>query len=85
MGAAAGGDFRGVAADENDVFRMHAEQVRHHLSKARFVALAGRLSADRKFDFAGAKHSDLDALMRNADRRFEIVRDADAAQLAALL
>ena len=85
MGAAAGRNFRGVAADEDDVLRMHAEQIGHHLGEARLVALAGRLRADRKLDLAGAEHGDLDALVRNADRRFQIVRDADAAELAALL
>ena len=32
-----------------------------------------------------AEHGDLDALVRDADRRLDIVGDADAAQLAALL
>ena len=85
MRAAAGGDFRGVAADEDDVLRVHAEEVGHDLREARLVALAGRLRADRKLDLAGAEHGHLDALVRNADRGFEIVRDADAAELAALL
>ena len=71
MRAAARRDLRGVAADELDVFRMHAEQIGHHLREARLVTLAGRLRADREFDLAGAAHRDLDALVRNADRRLD--------------
>ncbi len=61
------------------------KQVGHHLGEAGLVALAGRLRADREFDLAFRLHRDLDALVRDADRRLQVVRNADAAQLAALL
>ena len=64
---------------------VHAEQVRHHLREAGLVALAGRLRADRRARPCRRRHRHLDALVRDADRRLDVVGDADAAQPAALL
>ena len=62
-----------------------AEQVGRDLREARLVALAARLRADHDVDPAFRLHRDLGALPRRADRGLDVVGDAEAEQLAALL
>ena len=77
MGAAAGGEHRAVAADEVDRLGLDAELVRHHLPEARLVALPARLGADDEIDAARGRDFHGEALVRHADRRLDVVDDAD--------
>src|SRR6516165_11293724 len=85
MGAAAGGERCAVTAHEIDRLGINAELVRDDLPKASLVALPARLRSDDEGDAACGRHFDRDALMRHADRSFDIVGDADPEQTAALL
>src|SRR5262245_30539578 len=85
MGSAAGDKRRTVAADEIDRRWFDAELIRHDLPEARLVTLPARLRPDDDHDVAGGRHFDRDALVRHADRRLDVIGDADAEQAAALL
>jgi hypothetical protein len=59
MGAAAGRHDRGVAGHEFYLFRRDAEPVCQHLREGRLMALAARLRAGDRLDFAHLPHRDL--------------------------
>ena len=75
---------RGVAGDDLDALERHVEQIGRDLREHGLVALAARLRAGDEFNFAAAVrmalHGQRDALVGRADRRFDVVRQSDAAQ-----
>ena len=61
----------------------HLDHVGNDLGEARLVTLAARLRADHDLDPAVRLHLDLGALLRGADRELDVIREAEAEQLAA--
>ena len=84
MRAAAGADAVGVVGDEIDALERHAEPFAEQLREAGLVALAAVHRAEHQLDAAFGAHRDLGALARRAAGAFDVIGDADAAQLAAL-
>ena len=75
----------GVVGDEIDAVEGHAEPFGQELREARLVALAAIHRAEHQFDPALGADRDLGALARRAAGAFDVIGDADAAQLAAPL
>ena len=81
--AAARAHHVGVADNHGHAFHRHGEELSDHLSEAGLMPLAARLGADHHAHAALGKHGDLGALLRRADRRFDVARKAEAEPPAA--
>ena len=79
MRAAADLDDGGVAGAQADFLDRQLEPIRDHLRKGGLVSLPRRLRA-AYHDESVALDQELDPLARRADRRFDVVRDTDAAR-----
>ena len=63
----------------------HLQQVRHDLRETRLMALPGRLGADDDVDAALGLDGDAGLFLGRADRGLDVIGEAEAEQLAALL
>ena len=77
-----GADAVGVVRDEIDAFERHAEPFGNELGEAGLVALAAVHRAEHQLDAALRADRHLGALARRAAGAFDVIGDADAAQLA---
>ncbi len=79
MGAAALLDVLAVAGLELDACERHVEEVGGDLREHGLVALSGRLRPADHFHLAIGLDGEHDALVGRADRRLDVIGDADAA------